>query len=179
MRVDLKSLLEKLGVKKELHPYETMPWLHYDDEKATTCSAEVRMGPGASDLEAEIQFLKDEDAEDESSKGEDDGNSENTPPNIPRQILYMRAEPMNDDKWTPKLLRVKGEDYMNKIADWEQKGCNFFKACIQSIQMGELPEIEDLIEKELPDDSGGGGRRGRIGRKSPKVKPGQLMGMKK
>lgn len=176
MRIELKSLLEKLGVNRELNPYETQPWLHYDDDRATTCSAEVRMGPGNADLEAEIQFLKDEDAEDEEQQDEDEGDQ--TPPGIPQQILYMRAEPMNDDKWAPKLLRVKGKDYVNQIADWEEKGCNFFKACIQSIQMGELPDIEDLIEKELPDDQAGGGR-GRIGRKSPKVKPGQLMGMKK
>jgi hypothetical protein len=46
--------------------------------------------------------------------------------------------------------------------------------------MGELPDIDALISQHLVDDSlYGGGGRGRVGRKSPKVKPGQLLGMGK
>lgn len=46
--------------------------------------------------------------------------------------------------------------------------------------MNEIPDIDMLIEDKMKDDSfGGGGRRGKIGRKSPKVKPAALMGMKK
>lgn len=182
MRVELKKLLEKLGVNRELTAYETHPWFHYDEEKGISCSAEVRMGPGSADLEAEIQFLKDED---EGSAEDSDGGDTTTTDSATdswtgtKQIMRMRAEPFNDNNWAPRQLRVNGQDYANEIADWEEKGCSFFKACIQAIQMGELPDIDDLIEKELSDDSFGGGKRGRIGRKSPKVKPGALLGMKK
>ena len=171
MRVELKKLLEKLGVNKELAPYETFPWLYYDEEKGITCSAEVRMGPGGSDLEAEIQFLNDDSGEEEEDGESQGGGTE--------QIMRLKAMPSADHQWSVKELKVRQEDYANKIHDWEGKGCNFFKACIQAIQMGGLPDIDDLIEKELDDDSFGGGKRGKIGRKSPKIKPAQLLGMKK
>ena len=161
MRMALKELMEKLGVNRVLQPYETQPWLHYDAGQGVTCSAEVRMGPGGDDVETEIQFLKDD------TEGAE-------------QIMRMRIEPAVPNEWTTKLLWVKGEDFANKVYNWEEKGCNFFRAVIEALQMGELPDIDALIEKELDDDDGfGGGRRGRIGRKSPKIKPAQLLGMKK
>jgi hypothetical protein len=43
MRVDLKTLLDKLGVGYVMSPYETCPWSAYDGEKGITCSAEVRI----------------------------------------------------------------------------------------------------------------------------------------
>jgi hypothetical protein len=170
MRFELKSLMEKLGVNRVLAPYETQPWFHYDAGKALTCSAEVRMGPGNEDIEAEIQFLKDETSESgEESAG---GGTE--------QIMRMKILPAGDGLWKVTELRVKGEDYVNEISDWETKGCNFFRACIQALQMGDLPNIEELIESELGDDDDwGGGRRGKVGRKSPKIKPAQLLGMKR
>lgn len=162
MRFELKKLMEKLGVNRVLAPYETQPWFHYDSSNGVTCSAEVRMGPGAEDLEAEIQFLKDEGS------------------GPPEQIMRMKFLPSNDTTWTARELRVKGEDYVNKIYDWEDKGCNFFRACIQAVQMGDMPNIDELIKQELGDDDDwGGGKRGKIGRKSPKIKPAQLLGLKK
>jgi hypothetical protein len=178
MRVALNKLLEKLGVGRVLSPYEAQPWFHYDAEKGITCSAEVRMGPGGQDLEAEIQYMADEKGEgDTESSGSTEGGG--LPPGMPEQIMRMRALPVADQEWSPKELKVKGEDYVNKIHNWEEKGCNFFQAFIGALQMGQLPDIDALIEKELADDDFGGGKRGRIGRKSPKVKPGQLMGLGK
>lgn len=169
MRVSVGDLLKKLGVDRVLEPYETQPWLHYDEAKEITCSAEVRAGPGLSDIEAEVQLVYDDDDKaDEEGKGN------------PFQVMRLRALPVTKEGlWAPKILLVKGEDYENRVGGWEEKGCNFFKACIQSIQMGQIPDIDELIKKELPDDDGGGGRRGRVGRKAPKVNPAQLMGMKK
>lgn len=172
MRMALKELMEKLGVNRVLQPYETQPWLHYDAGQGITCSAEVRMGPGGDDVETEIQFLKDE--------TEDQDSGETATGNGTEQIMRMRIEPVASNEWTTKSLRVKGEDFANKIYNWEEKGCDFFRAVIEALQMGELPDIDALIDKELSDDDGfGGGRRGRIGRKSPKIKPAQLLGMKK
>lgn len=183
MRVDLKIIMEKLGVPRPLHPYETYPWFFYDADKGLTCSAEVRMGPGGQDIEAEIQLMKDPGTEEEDKSGEGKGKA-GTGGTVsgggPQQIMLMRAMPAQDGKWSPVDLKVKGENFVNKMYDWEGKSCNFFRACIQAIQMNAMPNFDQLLEEELSDDDGmGGGRRGRIGRKSPTIKPGQLLGMKK
>jgi len=165
-------MLEKLGVSYVLSPYETMPWFYYDEATKTTCSAEVRMGASGDDVEAEIQILKEEEEDDDDSETGSSGRE---------QIMWMRAEHTGGhDQWGPKLLRIKGKDYVNEFAGWEEKGCDFFRACVESLQMGEIPDVDELVEDNMKDDSFyGGGRRGRIGRKSPNVKPGQLLGMKK
>lgn len=183
MRVDLKKLLETLGVGHVLSPYETQPWMHYDSGKALTCSAEVRMGPSGDEIEAEIQFMPDDPS---AIPPPPPPAAEGAPeikivilPGGTQQIMIMRATP-SEGMWTPRDLKVRGESYVNKIYNWEEKGCNFFRACIEALQMGVLPDIDDLIEKELSDDDDfGGGRRGRIGRKAPKIKPAQLLGLKK
>ena len=170
MREKLDTLLQKLGVSYVLSPYETMPWSHYDEEQGLTCSAEVRMSPAGDDIESEIQFFQDE-TEDDEETGSAGGRE---------QILWMRCEPSGQDEWAVKQLRVKGKDYVNEFGGWEEKGCELFRSCIEALQMGEIPDIEELVENTMRDDSfGGGGRRGKVGRKSPKIKPAQLMGMKK
>ena len=165
MRVSFKELLESLGIYRALSAYETHPWMHYDEEKGINCSAEVRIGPGAQDAEAEIQFLYDEPEKHEKTN--------------PDQILLMRMKPVQDIMWSPIYLKVQGEDYVNKFSQWEKKGCDFFQACVQAIQMGELPDIEELMKKHLEDDDSGRRGRGKIGRKSPKANPAALLGMKK
>lgn len=171
MRIDIKKLMEKLAVDRVLSPYETQPWYVYDAAKATTCSAEVRVGPGAEDIEAEIQLLKD---------SEEEGGKEGEGSGLPQQIMRMRFVPSKENIWSPTELKVKGEDFVNKVGDWEEKACSFFRACIQAMQMGDMPDIEELLKQELGDDDDwGGGKRGKIGRKSPKIKPGQLLGMKR
>lgn len=170
MRVTLQKLMESLGVGHVLAPYETRPWFLYDEAKKLTCSAEVRMGPGAEDCEAEIQILQDE--EEGSGDGEGAGGG-------PQQIMTMRILPASDASWTTVSLLVKGKDYKNEIHDWEMKGCNFFRACVEALQMQTMPDFDELIAKELEDDDFGGGKRGRIGRKAPKIKPAALMGLNK
>lgn len=181
MRVPLNKLLESLGVSYVLAPYETRPWLVYNEERGITCSAEVRMGPTSEDVEAEIQFLHDEVDEDEEDEGEASGEGSSViHPDGREQILWMRCQPVVDEKWTAKLLRIKGKDYVNEFHGWEEKGCEFFLSCVEALQMGELPDIDILLEDKMRDDSmWGGGRRGKIGRKSPKIKPASLLGVKK
>ena len=166
MRLGLGKFLEKLGVERVLHPYETQPWLCYDESRGLTGSAEVRMGPSAQDIEAEVQLVQ-------------DAGPEAVPPR-PEQIFRLRAEPALDKTWSIVGLWVKGEDFVNRFGSWEEKACGFFRACIQAFQMGEIPDMDLLIEKELDEDGNfGGGSRGRIGRKAPKIKPAQLLGIKK
>lgn len=174
MRLDLEKFLQKLGVSHVLSAYETQPWLVYDEAKALTCSAEVRMAASGNDLEAEIQFLHDEKEDDEGGTSGDTGTTGR------QQILWMRSDTSGDGQWSPKHLRIKDHDYTNEFHNWEEKGCEFFLSCVEALQMNEIPDIDMLIEDKMKDDSwGGGGRRGKIGRKSPKIKPAALMGMKK
>lgn len=210
MRVELKKLLETLGIGHVLSPYETYPWVHYDSVKGMTCSAEVRMGPGGDDIEAEVQIMYDEGrapeppppttttpppskyaADDVYGESSSSSSSSTTTSSSsgggggmlfaggPIQIMRMRAIP-TEGLWEPKELRVKGEDYRNKFHGWEEKSCNFFRACVEAMQMNTMPNIDELLEKELSDDDDwSGGKRGRIGRKAPKIKPGQLLGLNK
>lgn len=202
--------MEKLGVDHVLHPYETAPWMYYSEQHGITCSAEVRMGTRGDDVEAEVQFILDEDRpgtpDPEDEKKDESGSGEGgapppapemdpftglpvepEPPPVldllkpgrPYQVLFMRILPMTEKEWTTKKLLVKGKDYENDFDGWEEKGCDFFRACIEAMQMSEIPDIEELIDTVLTDGSWGGSRRGRVGRKSPKIKPAQLLGMKK
>ena len=165
MRVPFKELLEKCGVFRVLSAYETNPWFHYDDDEGITCSAEIRVGPDAKEAEAEIQYLYDDPAKHEKTN--------------PDQIFIMRMAPVKDDLWSPHFLKVKGEDYVNALSEWEKKGCEIFLSCIQSLQMGELPDIDALVKKHLGDDGSGRTGGGRIGRKSPKINASNVLGMKK
>lgn len=175
MRIPYKDLMEKLGVGHILSPYETRPWFHYEAEQGITCSAEVRVGPGAEDLEAEIQYLYDDhDEEDE------DGAAGVLGFGRPEQILLMRFMPSRDGLWAGTHMFLRGEIYHTKIGDWDKRGCEFFILFIGALQMGELPDVDELIEQHLTDGSSrGGGRRGRVSKKGFKVaqKPPKMGGM--
>lgn len=171
MRMSYEELMEKLGTGHVLSPYETRPWFHYEQPQGISCSAEVRVGPGAEDVEAEIQFLHDEsDAryDDEENFGD------------PDQIMFMRFMPSKDHVWTTTIMRVKGEDYAGKIHNWGERGAEFFCLFIGALQMNELPDIDEMIEEHLTDKTRGGrGRRGRVGKKGFKVDQKPVgMGMK-
>lgn len=191
MRLSLEEIMENLGVDHVMSPYETQPWMHYDEDAGITCSAEVRMGPACENLETEVQFLHDhgetivpEPEEGENGDDQDEDMMERPKQNPiidgREQILIMRIMPAGDGTWGAKALNVKGKEYANAFHDWENKGCEIFRNIIECLQMGELPDIDALTERILQDDSKGGrGRRGRIGRKSPKVNQQALLGMKK
>lgn len=198
MRLPLDKFLEKLNIGRTLSAYEAQPWFVYDEAKGISASAEVRMGPDGTDLEAEIQFLYDEIPADydESTAVKPppapdalapEEEADDLPPKYGgmfsdgrQQIMFMRAQPVIPNEWAIKILRIKGKDYVNAFGGWDEKACNFFSACVQAMAMNELPDIDALIEEHMRDeDSWGGGRRGRIGRKAPNIKPAQLMGMKR
>lgn len=172
MRVEYKDLMEKLGTGHILSPYETRPWFVYDESQGISCSAEVRVGPGAEDVEAEIQYLHDE----EDARYDDDASY-----GSPDQVFIMRLTPNRDQLWSGVHMYVKGEKYTGEIHSWDERGCNFFCQFISALQMNELPDIDELIESELTDKSrsGRGGRRGRVGKKGFKVEQKPVsMGMK-
>jgi hypothetical protein len=193
MKMPIEELMEKLGVDRVLTPYEAQPWVHYDDGKGITCSAEVRVGPRYDDIQTEIQLLFDEwdeeEDDEEEESGEGDGGPKLGPDGEPlppkckiidgrQQIMLMCIRP-TDNLWTTTDLLVKAQDFKNLIPKWDEKGCDFFRAAIEALQMGEIPDFDELLASQLSDDSGGGrGRRGRIGRKSPKANASALLGMK-
>lgn len=212
MRLTVAKICEKLGLDRALMPYETQPWLHYDEDKGITCSAEVRMGPSGDDLEMEIQFLYDnpEEHEDE-DEGEEGGGAraysgkgtsfsdgldrqeeldkqEKLKKKEPKrkrivdgreQMFIARCSPVAGELWNMDYLTIRGEDFVNKINAWEEQGLAMFSACTDALNIGELPDIEELIQTNFKSDDWSGGKKGRIGRKSPKANPAALMGMKK
>lgn len=165
MRVTLKDLMDRLAVGYVLGPYETFPWSHYDPEKGQTCSAEVRMGPDSDEVEAEIQLMHD------------------TPPpgkGTMEQVLHIRCAPGGaDGMWEVLAMRLKGEPPTEDMYNWQEKSCNFFSAVVQALSAETLPDIDALIEdifhnyERFHDQYGGGGG------KSPKIRPNQLLDIKK
>lgn len=163
MRARLKDFMEQMGVGAVLEPYGTRPWVVYNSEKSCTCNAEVRMGPDLDEVEAEIQISYD--------------HSEPGKPSM-EQIYWMRARPDVADAWTPVELRVKGNDPTRTIPDWETKCCRLFRACVQVLQTGEIPDFDALIAEEMNDKGGRTTMRGGSS-KAPKIKPAALLDMKK
>lgn len=163
MRVELKTLLDNLGVTGMLAAYETAPWSVYDEEKEATCNAEVRMNQDADEIEAELQIINDVPSE--------------TKPPI-EQVFWMFAKPAHEGKWDIFRMKIKGEEFSNTTHAWDEKGCGFFKACVQELKLGNFPDIDEILEKELNDKERYGGNRRGGGGKAPKIKPQQLLGLK-
>lgn len=161
MRLPLSEFLQKLGVGYVLGSYETCPWSASDNTLGKTCSAEVRMNPDASEIEAELQIFYEI--------------PEAGKPSI-EQILWLKAIP-HQEKWDVTDLRIKREDWRGRMYGWEEKCCNFFRACVIELEQGRIPDIEALLEKEMKDNERFGGGRGGGG-KSPRIKPAQLLQMK-
>jgi hypothetical protein len=162
-RVELKTLLEKMGVGYQLGPYETCPWSAYDSGTGTTCSAEVRMGGDGNEIEAEIQMMYDLPPEGKASM---------------EQICTIHCAPAGDNMWTVDQLRIRNEPFGDGVYNWQEKACNFMRAVAQALAMGEVPDIDALIQEEFhggerfADQQGGGG-------KSPKINTKALLNMKK
>jgi hypothetical protein len=163
MRLTLHELMEKLGVDRELSPYETFPWSASDPD-GRTCSAEVRMNPDGDEVEAEIQMLLD-DPEPGKSPVE--------------QVLWLKATPHVQTKWAVGQLRIRAENWENKVYNWEEKCCNFFRAVAAALALGNIPDIDELIEREMRAKERFGDQRGGGAGKSPKIRPAQLLDMKK
>lgn len=163
MRLSLRELSDKLGVGYVLSPYETCPWSVYDGEKSVTCSAEVRMSPNGDELEAELQVMYD------------------TPPEgkLPvEHVFYALFKPAMTDGWDPKIMKLNGDGPDTTIYNWDDKACNFFAACVQELKMGNVPDIDELIEREIHGGERFGDASRGGGSKSPKIKPQKLLGMK-
>jgi hypothetical protein len=95
------------------------------------------------------------------------------------QVLWLKASPQIQNKWSITELRIKGENWVSKVFNWDEKSCNFFRACITELSLGNIPDIEALIERELKEKERYGDQRGSGSGKAPKIRPAQLLDMKK
>ena len=159
MSADIKDLMDKMGVGYVPGAYESVPWSHYDAESGTVCSAEVRMGGGGDEIEAEIQMMYD------------------TPPagKPPmEQVCTMRCAP-NGGLWTVTSFRIRGATFGADVHNWEEKACLFFRLVAQEIMGGRLPNIDAVLDdafysRERYADQGSGG-----GGQSPKINTNSLL----
>ncbi|HEY8964566.1 MAG TPA: hypothetical protein VIN59_08920 [Alphaproteobacteria bacterium] len=162
MKLSLRELMDRLGVGRVLHAYETNPWFYYDAEEGITASAEVRMNGDGDEVEAELQFMYD------------------TPPagkGPVEQIVWLKVKPQLrlENMWATSDLWVKKENYANKMYGWEEKGCNFFRACVRELKAERLPDIDLLISRELNTREVFGGGSGEGSNKSPQIKTNALL----
>jgi hypothetical protein len=162
MRASLRELCDKLGVGYILSAYETCPWSAYDDEHDISCSAEVRMNSDATELEAEMQIMRDAPQDDEDPI---------------EQVYWMVARPAVGDQWDVKISKVKGEN-KEEVYNWHGKAVDFFHACVQELKMGKIPDFDELMKKILDKKDRFSDQRGSGSSKSPKIKPQQLLGVK-
>lgn len=155
-------MMNKLGVGRPLNVYETQPWIFNDEGKGILCEAEVRCNHDKSEIEAEIQLMHDNPA---------DGQ-------VPvEQICLIRSEVqkrLNGD-YTVTACWIRGESWVNKTYDWEIKSCNFFRSCVREIKAERLPDIDDILAKEMRDGNYWAGGDGDGSNKSPKINTGQLL----
>lgn len=163
MRVTLQEVMEKLGVGYTLSPYETCPWAASDIMADKTFSGEVRMNPEGDEVECELQLL---------SENPETGDS------TIEHLLWMQIMPFIQESWSVKNLRIRGENWNNKVYGWEEKSCNLFRACITELALGNVPDFDEMLDREMLSRERFGDQRGGGGGKSPKIRPGQLLNMK-
>lgn len=162
MKLSLRELMDRLGVGRTLNAYDAQPWIHVDAREGVTASAEVRMNGDGDEVEAELQFMYD------------------TPPpgkESCEQIVWLKVKPhlRLQGMWATTDLFVKKENYSSKVYGWEEKGCNFFRACVREIKAERLPDIELLISRELSSREVFGGGAGEGSNKSPQIKTNNLL----
>ena len=162
MKVDYKDLMTKLGVGRPMSTYDTQPWLTYDAVKNITCEAEVRTNHDLSQIECEIQLMP-------------DTPMAGKPP--VDQICHIHIEKLVrlDNLYTVTSCIIRGEEWKGKLYDWETKSCNFFRACVRDIKADKIPDIDDILSKEMKDSGVHGRSRGDGSNKSPKINASQLM----
>ena len=162
MKATYHDLMTKLGVGRPLHVYETQPWMMTDEDKGITCEGEVRCNHDKTEIEAELQFIHDVPLE-------------GKPP--VEQICLIRCEqrPSMNDDYTVVSTIIRGEEWQGKFYDWEGKSCNFFRACIREIKANKIPDIDEILKKEMKEDGRYGGKQGDGSNKAPKINASQLL----
>ena len=164
MKASLEEMIHELSVPRVLQPYEDHLWTYYDGDEGVTCIAEVRLSGESREMEAEMQVMYD------------------TPPEdgLPiKQIMQMKAVQDIPGQFSVKKCTVMDEDMVENGYNWGGRSCKFWRACIECLEREELPDFEYLRDTEMEDDGMYGDQLGDGGGRSPKVRAGNLLGMKK
>jgi hypothetical protein len=162
MKVNYQELMQKLGVGRPLNPYETQPWMTGDAIEGIICEGEVRCNSDQSGVEAELQFMY-------------DVPPEGKPPVEQICILHAEKQARLNGDYTVTDMIIRGESWLNRFHGWEEKSCNFFRACIREVRAGKVPDIDDILAKEMKDSSFFGANSGDGSNKSPKINTANLM----
>lgn len=162
MKASYKDIMDKLGVDRLLHVYETQPWFVRDDKKGWTCEAEVRCNHDKTEVEAEIQLMYD------------------TPEQGKRpveQICLIKVELHRKikEQYTVTESKINGKDYKGSFYDWETKTCNFFRLSVKDIKNDKIPDFDLIEKKEMKESGNFGSNQGDGSNKSPKINASQLM----
>jgi hypothetical protein len=162
MKETYKDLMKNLGVGRELTPYESQPWMAYGPEDGITCEAEVRCNCDLTEVEAELQFMYE------------------TPPTgkppveqICRIVVQQQAKLNNN--YTVVEVIIRGTSYINKFYEWEEKSCNFFRACVKEIKLDKIPDNDAILKREMKGSGFFGTNSGDGSNKSPKINTANLM----
>tara|TARA_Y100001001_G_C8003027_1_gene306982 strand:- start:1245 stop:1760 length:516 start_codon:yes stop_codon:yes gene_type:complete len=161
MKVNLRELLEKLGVDYEMEGYQTQPWQVHDAESGLFCSAEVRIMDGdCEEVEAELIVQREKADADQ--------------PKIEIKI-WLQAIRASNGLYDAKKCRFEGKDYVNAVSGWDEKACKFFKLCVREMKQRKIPDFDAIIKEAMDGDAWAGGGRGGGGGRSPRIKPNQLL----
>ena len=162
MKDTYKDLMKKLGVGHELTPYECQPWMSHDLENGLICEAEVRCNADQSVIEAELQFMY-------------DTPSDGKPPVEQICRIHIERQAKLNNKYTATEVVIQGQSYCNKFYQWEDKSCNFFRACVKEVKLDKIPDIDAILKREMKGTGFFGTNGGDGSNKSPKINTANLM----
>lgn len=158
----LRAVMDLLGVERLLAAYETQPWMAESADGKLSCSANVVMDSDVHLIEADVYLVRAEPASGEKPMEE---------------IMKLQVRLRTDKQWIGHDLRAKGQSYKGKIYNWEEKGCNLFRAITIALTRNEIPDFDELIERELHNNERFADQFSSGSNKSPIIKADQLLDM--
>jgi hypothetical protein len=90
-------------------------------------------------------------------------------------LLHVQKQARLNGDYTVVQMWIRGETWVNRLHDWEGKSCNFFRACIREIKAGRVPDIDDILSKEMKESGFYGSNQGDGSNKSPKINTANLL----
>jgi hypothetical protein len=160
MKATLQQMTENLGLDRQPGPYDSRMWTADNMETGTSCTAMMAMNAEGDEIEVTVDL-----------------NHTTPKPETPEQesIMYFHIKRDLNQKWSPDILRVKGEALHSKLYDWEKKACDFFLAVTVILNRSEVPDIDELIERIFrSNDQFGSGTAGG-GKRNPTIRPEQIL----
>ena len=98
--------------------------------------------------------------------------------NRSNRFFWLFAKPATGEKWDVASVKIRNDGEPDGTYNWSEKAVNFFNACVQELKMGKIPDIDEILAREMKNNERYGGNAQGGGSKAPKIKPQALMGMK-